>query len=167
MNATVRRLENNMVTLGTGVIVLGIWSVLKVAFEFVLGGADAINAEVPDELREYMTITLIFFWVLTDIELAARVYIGLSSRAAGKGKRKGIAYLVWTIVLMLDLFLTACSDFYIYAFVMGNLAMAIITLLIDGTSFFITLELFLSAVRLGKLRKQESLLTNEKGGAAV
>ena len=166
MNATVRRLENNLVTLGTGVIAFGIWSVLKVAFEFFLGGT-VIDADVPEELRGYTPAILIVFWVFTAIELAVRIYIGVSSRADGMRKRKSKAYLVWSIVLMIDLFLTAFIDFYIYAFMLNSFATTIITLLIDGTSFFITLDLFLFAVRVRKLRRQEASQTNEQGGAAA
>ena len=82
-------------------------------------------------------------------------------------KRKSKAYLVWSIVLMIDLFLTAFIDFYIYAFMLNSFATTIITLLIDGTSFFITLDLFLFAVRVRKLRRQEASQTNEQGGAAA
>lgn len=167
MNATVRRLENNMVTLGAGVIAFGIWSVLKVAFEFFWGGTAYIDKDIPEDMRGYIPIILIVFWGLTAFELAIRIYVGASSRADGKGKRKGKAYLVWTIVLMIDLFLTALSDFYIYALTLNSITTAIITLLIDGTSFFITLELFVSAVRVRKLRQQEALQKNEKGGAAA
>lgn len=167
MNATVRRLENNLVTLGTGVIAFGIWSVLKIAFELLLGASELVDSNVPDESKKYLAIAYIIFWALVLIDLAARIYVGLSARAEGKGKRKSKAYLVCTIVLMLDLLLTAFADLYFYAFSLNNIAAAVVPLLVDGTSFFITLELFIYAVRLRKLRRLEASPTNQKGGSAA
>ncbi len=89
MGAKTRRLENNLVTLGTGIIAFGLWAFIKLLLTVMFLGS-AYFADSPEEQRLAVVIAT---WVVAVLTLLMYVWIGLSARAEGKGKRKKPVYL--------------------------------------------------------------------------
>ena len=161
-----RRDENTLMVVGSGVIVFGIWSVLKVLLLETTRLPEMI-AEIRLEdlgLEELglgdlswvvaaMAIMLVLIGLLLD--LSVRVFVGLSARAEGKGKKQGRAYLVWSALLLTLSGLSFCS--YVYAFFRRSdqIMDADAAILVELTSFVTLLQMILSAVRVRRARRAE------------
>ena len=82
MDAKTRKTAINLITLGTGVVFFGIWTLVKSLVSFIL-----LDAELHENLTEEMILfTKIFFWSLIGVSFILNLYVGLSARALGKGK---------------------------------------------------------------------------------
>lgn len=151
MDSIIRKTEINLSTVGNGVILFGIWTLVKFLLTAVF------TAENSDEKAALFSLSA---WILTIAEFALRCYIGFSARAEGKGKQKRVVYLVFTAflifiylpIIILEIFMLFILPDYIF-----NL---IITLIIDVTSVTFLFELMINSIRLRKLRKLQS----ENGG---
>ena len=97
MGAKTRRLENNLMTVGTGVAAFGVWALVK----YILT-AFVLNEEIEDSMEpSSLKVIYIFVFSLTLLDFLMRCFIGFSARAEGKGKNKGVFYLVITVLLIL------------------------------------------------------------------
>lgn len=158
MDATARRLENNLITLGTGSMVFGFWLFIKTALTYVMLGAES---EYNLSLEENI-IAMALVLLLPAIDMLLRIYVGFSARAQARGKKKSPAYLFaagfiifyYTLIIIFEIVLT-------FMFMSGLLNM-IIAIFIDITSVVFLLEVFISSVKLRRLNKQ---LNAENGGA--
>ena len=151
MEVKIRRLESNMITIGTGIIAFGFWGFIKFILSYLLLGAQSVGI-ADDEFRTVIAVSVWGFAILTPL---VYLWIGLSARAEGRGKRKSILYLLmvgWiiffsSIVLLLELYsLTAMKDWF----------EIIVTLIIDLTRFVFLIELMVYSISLRKLRKQQN-----------
>ena len=79
MEIELRRRRINLMTLGSGVIAFGVWSVLKT---FLYIWVDSYVFEFPD------------------IHFALRAYIGLSARSVGMGKKKSRVYIILAAMIL-------------------------------------------------------------------
>lgn len=158
MDATARRLENNLITLGTGSMVFGFWLFIKTALTYVMLGAES---EYNLSLEENI-IAMALVLLLPAIDMLLRIYVGFSARAQARGKKKSPAYLFaagfiifyYTLIIIIEIVFT-------FIFMSGLLNM-IIAIFIDITSVVFLLEVFISSVKLRQLNKQ---LNAENGGA--
>ena len=97
-----RRFGNLLTVSGLGVIAFGVWNVLKMILVFVMQRdmIEAIFAEISaNALIKYITIAIIAAIMLLDFLI--RLFVGLSARAEGFGKKKGVAYIVFAVLLVL------------------------------------------------------------------
>ena len=158
MSTKIRKTEINLVTLGTGVVLFGAWTFVKVVLSTLLYSDGMFDS--MDELGEFRDIAVIITYIL--IFLAAVIiflihfYVGMSARAEGKGKRKTALYPTVTgIIVFFDLLLLAPEAYLLFT---GDntLTYIIITLIIDVTSMVIHLELLINAIAIRRLKKKEA-----------
>ena len=101
MEIELRRRRINLMTLGSGVIAFGVWSVLKT---FLYIWVDSYVFEFPDMPPELIGVAnaiayaLLGFLVL--IDFALRTYIGLSARSVGMGKKKSRTYIILAVMIL-------------------------------------------------------------------
>ena len=159
MGAKTRRLENNLMTVGTGVAAFGVWAFVK----YILT-AFVLNEEIEDSMEpSRLKVIYIFVFSLTLLDFLMRCFIGFSARAEGKGKNKGVFYLVITVLLILIYAFNIVVEIIGYITFPPALLTMVVTLLIDVTSAAMLVELFVSSVKLRKLRR---LADDSKGGTA-
>ncbi len=159
MGAKTRRLENNLMTVGTGVAAFGVWALVK----YILT-AFVLNEEIEDSMEpSRLKVIYIFVFSLTLLDFLMRCLIGFSARAEGKGKNKGVFYLVITVLLILIYAFNIVVEIIGYITFPPALLTMVVTLLIDVTSAAMLVELFVSSVKLRKLRR---LADDSKGGTA-
>lgn len=154
MGATKRRLENNLVTLGTGIIAFGLWAFIKLLLTVMFVG----SAYFEDTAEEYRFITMIATWVIAILILLMYVWLGLSARAEGKGKQKKPFYLfVVGIISLYSFFGILLETFYLFTQFnnMEDPLTVFVTIIIDVTRMVFLIELIYSSVSLRKIRKQE------------
>ena len=150
MEIKTRRLENNLITLGTGIIAFSIWSLLKYAMAFFF---DPSYTEGLNGIAKTVFIILIVTISLTDVLF--HFYIGVSARRDGRGKKKTPLYLVLTAVVILVY--AAGIGFEIYQlFVTEKYFTMAVTLLVDVTATIIFIEMFAYAVQLRRIRRQKT-----------
>lgn len=154
MEAKKRRLENNLVTLGTGIIAFGLWAFIKLLLTvFFLG-----NAYFKDTAEEDRLAALIVTLVVAVLMLLMYVWLGLSARAEGKGKKKNPFYLIVvglislfnivTILLSILYLLTEFNE-------IEDPLTVFVTIIIDVTTMIFLIQLIYSSVLLRKIRKNE------------
>lgn len=154
MEAKKRRLENNLVTLGTGIIAFGLWAFIKLLLTvFFLG-----NAYFKDTAEEDRLAALIVTLVVAVLMLLMYVWLGLSARAEGKGKKKNPFYLI--VVGLISLFnIVTISLSILYLLTEFNEIedplTVFVTIIIDVTTMIFLIQLIYSSVLLRKIRKNE------------
>lgn len=161
MEPKIRKLENNLITIGTGIIVLSAWTFFKILM-FVIVSWE----EIAGNIEPYVALiaaSVVLFIVFVDFLI--HLFIGLSARNEGKGiikckkknKKKRNGYLV---LLGIIIFLNSAAIIgeFIYLFIQkqdGSLS-SVITMVIDLTSLMIMCDLMISAIKLRKLKKQRT-----------
>ncbi|MBQ6412094.1 MAG: hypothetical protein IJI19_01255 [Ruminococcus sp.] len=151
MDVKIRRLESNLTTIGTGIIAFGFWGFLKFILSYLFLGAQSVGIDGD----EYITVIAIFVWAVAILIPLVYLWIGMSARAEGRGKRKSALYLfmvgwiifVSTIAILMELYsLSKLKDWF----------EIIVTLIIDLTRYVFLIELMVYSVTLRKLRKEQS-----------
>ena len=155
MEAEKRRREINLITIGTGVILFGLWTVIKIALSNILIGIK-IDGVMSDDLILLINIVL---WVFVGIDFLARCYIGFSARAEGKGKHKSIIYLILTGLMIASYSAMIPLEFSAIFTSGEDMLNMIITIGIDITSIAFMIELMINSIGLRRIKK----LQGEKG----
>lgn len=151
MDVKIRKLESNLITIGTGVIAFGFWGFLKFILSYLFLGAQSVGIDGD----EYITVVAIFVWAVAILIPLVYLWIGMSARAEGRGKRKSVLYLfmvgwiifISTIAILIELYsLSKLKDWF----------EIIVTLIIDLTRYVFLIELMVYSISLRKLRKEQS-----------
>ena len=147
--AKTRRLEINQMTLGTGVVIFGIWSLIRMGLTLFIFN-DGMDAEFDPD---YRTLSLAIVWVATILLFLLYAYVGLSARSEGRGKRKSVAFLIWSgFALFLYIISLVFEVSAMFEEEKGIFSM-VASLIIDITSIVCMLEMMVGSVKLRKLRK--------------
>ena len=91
-----RRYQNLLTVSGLGVIMFGVWSVLRTIL-LLFFQQNAVSQAFNDES---VTVRILSYTILAVMLLAdslSRLFVGLSARAEGFGKKKGYAYIVFAV----------------------------------------------------------------------
>nr|WP_316615269.1 hypothetical protein [uncultured Ruminococcus sp.] len=153
MGAKTRRLGNNLVTLGTGIIAFGLWAFIKLILTVVFLGS-AYFEDSPEERR---LAVMIATWVVAVLTLLMYVWLGLSARAEGNGKKKKPVYLFVVGIISVYGFVMILIEVFIMITKFNKIDdpfSLFITIIIDVTRMIFLIELIYSSVTLRKIRKQ-------------
>lgn len=150
MDVKIRRRENNLRTLGIGVLAFGLWTFVKYMLTFFLYGEDIDEALTDIEL----TLLNIIIWIVSSVSLLIKIYIGISARSESMGKRESAFYIILTGWMALFALLSIIGEIYLIITQTNHLINAAITLIIDVTSLTILVELMVNAIGLRSLRKK-------------
>lgn len=150
MEIKIRRLQINLITLGTGFIAFGMWEFIRTTLTSVL---------IPDESLQSMDAAgkwtvYIITWILAGAIFLIDLWIGLSARAEGNGKRKRSFYLVVIGFIILFNSILILAEIAVLIILHEHIFTYLITLVIDTTKLIITIDLLRSAITLRKLKKQ-------------
>ena len=158
MEVQKRKLEINLKTIGTGVILFGVWTFVKFAVNFMLFGSE-LDETIGENVRLAINIGI---WIVVSIDALIHLYIGMSAKAEGNGKRKGRLFLGLTAVITVLYALLLPLEFAAIFLHDTGWASLIVTFIIDVTATVFLAEVFLYTVKLRRLRKE-----TETGGAAA
>ena len=160
MNANIRRMEINLMTLGTGVILFAIWTFIRSALTLFL-----FNDDIRDLIPPHLSVWVYsFVFIITVIAFLFELYIGISARNEARGKRKSVLYLIFSVIGIASYFAVSVAEF-IAIFSPGErgIIALITTFIIEITATVCLTEMLINSIRLRKIRKNLSL--GEKGGA--
>lgn len=144
-----RRYRNLLTVSGLGVIIFGLWSVLKTIL--LLFMKEGILSEIPDDTFVRVMFFLILGGILL-IDVLIRLYVGLSARAEGFGKKKGYGYVVIAILMAL----ASLTSLVLIFFDTNEQSIweLIVSVIVEATSLVVTIELLVAAFTVKKLKKE-------------
>lgn len=159
MQKEIRRCNDHLVSIGTGVTLFGIWTVIRLVVSIFLERKNIfgdLEAEVTEELT--ISILTIIFWgliiIMALLILALHLFIGLSARAEGLGRKKKIGYLIFTGIFIVLYCILIPLEIVHFNTTFESVTNGVVTLFID-TSVLVTLaELMYNAIRVRKLSAQ-------------
>lgn len=176
----IRRAQDTLVNVGTGVILFGSWEVIKVMLTMIANRAKLLdymksNIETVTDGPVFSdtALFLIFFsmaMVFYGFGLVSRIIIGRSAIAEGKGKKTGSVYLVLTAVMILIGVSSFWGDLLL---LMGKNAgavgedlllkdVSIVSLFIELTSLVMLIEMAAAAIKVKRYKRRQRRL-QEKG----
>lgn len=158
MERLLRRQQDTLVAMGTGVIAFGTWSVARSIVYFVTGVRE-IQTTFPARLTDSVAIAVLYALLvaLLTFDLGLRFYVGLSARAEGKGKRGGKLYLVITVLLIASYLYTIPQDILVFSRGRETFLDTIASLFIDLTSLITLVWLLIAAIRSRRLTDAEEV----------
>lgn len=153
--ARIRRLQDTITIAGTAVIAFSVWSLAKTwlflslagesALRWLLGllgiGNDALTIAV------YASLAAIVI-----IDLGVRIYVGLSARAEGHGKRKSPLYLVIAVIIALLNISSLCAIALGAPSGVPPLSM-MVSVIIEATAIAALALVVYGGIRLRQMRK--------------
>ena len=161
MERELRKRQNLLVEAGMGVVLFAVWSVAKVNLylghsTFFLEELYRTAEQFGIKEKTFLIFMASFIAVILLVQLSIRLYIGLCASAEGKGKTKGWAYLVLTVVLLMIEGQTCWQSFGVERILGGEeLSIDLVTgLCMELASLYVLLELLISGIRVKQLRKK-------------
>lgn len=152
MGVKIRRLENNLVTLGAGIIAFGLWSVIKFSLTNLMMGKEFTDT-LDNEYRLAFNLIGIAFIIGSFL---IYLWIGLSARAEGKGKRKKIFYLIAVVIIIIYSILMILYECFLMIISEEGILSFVVAMIVDGTRTVFLIELLYSSITLRRLKKQRS-----------
>ena len=168
LSVKIRKNRDNLIIIGMGTIMFGMWSLLKTALSILMGNDQVIAAvdyalgssEISqDEYlmsvldRHMLTVGLtVILIVLTLVVVAIRAFIGISAIKEAKGGKRKNLYLVITGLFILGYGAVVFLDGYSF-FVRESedFLDTIVAVVIEVMSFITLLELLISVFSIRKL----------------
>ena len=148
-----RRYKNDLYVSGTGVIIMGAWSVIKALMEIILGPEDYFDmGDIEPDYRPYvLVISVVFVLLFMLLILAVHLYIGMNAAKAARGMDHKKGYIAGSIILLI---LTLIS-FTSYANDdPEDIDTTIASILVDLTTIYIFAVVVISSFRIKKLEEQ-------------
>ncbi len=161
MDVKIRRLEVNLSTLGTGVILLSLWNVAKTVLMMFLDQQDLLGVDHFSPDSHSRTLYTIILWGVVLLDTVLHLLVGLGARAEGHRRPKSAFYLVLDCFLILMSILAVVVEILTLFTASAALISAVITLLIDLGFLGFLLELAVTGFRLRRLKRRAAL---EEGG---
>ena len=169
-----RRSQNTLIVVGTGVILFSIWTVVKtLGLIFMLKdesiaiarkAADEIGVSVSDQHLYYIALAVMLIIML--MFLAVRTYIGRAAISEGRGVRRRKGYLILAAIMIIintaavaANYLLPESQEYLGEFSTNN---SLPALIIEVTSLIMMAEMVFAAARLRRARRRISQSTDQK-----
>ena len=151
--ALLRRYEDDLYVSGTGVLIMGLWGVIKAVLLSFSEYKDLYHVETGDPKNDlFVTVfTVIFMAVILILILWFHAYVGLNAMRAAKGKKYKKGYYTGAIILLILL----VSTFYSYVEMFKDLVKIdtnIASVLVDLTTVYVLVMVIVSSNRIKKLK---------------
>ena len=159
-----RRTRSTLHSLGTGVIIFGVWSILKTITLLIVTPIETYLS--GEELEAYISVPVsiriavyaVLLMILLMVDLIPRIYIGRNAIRIGLGKKPGrlftvlcwFLFAVWALLDLISLFFLPQAQNPA-----TGMLDTIITFIVDVTATVIIGELCFSVRRLKKLEQGE------------
>ena len=153
-----RKNADNLVILGTGVIVFGFWSIMKFSAQ-LLFNVPVFDEAMLEELDPIgVVFVMIFIGIFYAVDMAIRLVVGLGARAEGKGTSRSDkphkAYLFFNIWLIVFSIISVVVAIDVFISSNGLTFSNLISLFMELSSLIILLEVFISALYVRKYRRE-------------
>lgn len=161
-----RRAQNTLIVVGTGIILFGFWSAAKLLGSLLILRKETIDMVVAASgttegvsERALFIVLFVFTTIIVALLLALRAFIGRAAIDEGRGKRRGILYLVLTALFIVGSALSIITDIRVIFFSeeaaeqFGALTpdQSLTALVIEVTSLIMLIEMVISSIKVRKL----------------
>ena len=164
MKRELRRYEDRLIVTGSGIFVVGLWSVVKFAMIYAFGQLPEFSNEIMAELGESETLVLgIVLFITLVLLMLSHLYIGRS--AQNEGLRKSTnkwGYIVFTVLFTVLYGISVSDDIRNLDIYYDTAFDGIVETIIDITVLVTLVELIIAAVEVKYLRYKIS--KQEKSG---
>lgn len=153
-----RRYQNLLTISGLGVIAFSLWSIMK-SFLFIFLRNEVFTEalkmkNVPDDFRVRAILYSIFGSIIL-FDFLLRLYVGLSARAEGFGKKKGYAYIVVAFLIAIASLFSIVMIFFDIRFTgVTSLMELIVSIIVEITSAVVMIELIAAAFTVKKHNRE-------------
>lgn len=164
-----RRLKRNLADCGTGYIIFGVWTVIKIFLTLTMNHPfieqllDDINTELdmpvdadPETVQFLVNLFLfIVFFIIAAVAFFIHLYIGSSAISFSNGKKKRKIFLFFCGCLIAANLFTIPSYFRyddVYAETSGD--KGLVPAIVDISMCFLLFEIIYSVTRIDRLRKE-------------
>ena len=161
MERKLRRYQNVLVCVGSGVIMFGFWGAVKSVMNMILKKQEiatlAIQMGVSEEtVSMMMPFMFIATLIVVALDVTLRMIVGLSARREGRARdeKKHWAYLVFAVILAMITLSSLFTDIATVDYNYSGVLDSVITAVIDLTSFVMSIELFVTGVKVKVLKKK-------------
>ena len=174
----IRKCRDILVTGGLAMVAFGAWTLIRGVLDVAkeLGGVlnnmsyEGLTEEEAAAARELIESNALFYGILAMIiaimavDLIIRIYVGLSARAVGLGKKKkngkertGILWLIFGIILAIIGCYSLISSLMSAGQTLQEHSVThfVIQLFVEATSLWVTVELVITGFRLRALTKNQ------------
>lgn len=162
----IRKSQNTLIVVGTGTILFGVWTMVKmVGLLFLLrdetiadfrSGFSDLDG-ISDAGLFWGTVALTF--IISAMALAARAYIGMSAISEGRGKRRSIVYLLITGIMIVLGIWSLGTDLANMGSreQLGALtaSQSLTASIIEATSLIMMTEMVISSLKIRKLTRRK------------
>ena len=157
MPAELRRQQNTLVVISTGVIAFAMWSVLKTFLYCFFHQSELLNI-TPEMEEGAILISQIILYILVFLALALdlipRIYVARSAIAVGRGRKKGKAYIVVSALMAAESVASILAEFFFMdSATFSNSLDTFASVLVDLTSLLMWIELIIAAMKVRKMTK--------------
>ncbi len=152
-----RRYEDDLHVSGTGVVILGAWSIIRILIELVLNTKDFIDLDEIDSVGAKAVTTALVLGliaILSFIIMKVHLYIGLNAIKAAQGKpyKKGyvLAAIIFTVlsVLSLIVYKDEFND-------LTRIDTTIASILVDLTTIYLFIVVIVSSFKIKKIKNED------------
>lgn len=156
MEMKLRKHQSTLVVAGTGVILFGLWSIVKTLMflttTWAALAAHAVELGLTNKFVIAIIIAIVVFVLGAD--LLMRLYIGLCAVSEGKGRKSRSFYLLvagWLLFTSITVFPANLYNAYSLS---GFAPDVLIATVLELTSLYALADLLFSGIRIKQLRKQ-------------
>ena len=169
-----RRSQNTLIVVGTGIILFSIWTVVKtLGLIFMLKDesiaiarkvADEIGISISDQHLYYIVLAVMLIILL--LFLAVRTYIGRAAISEGRGVRRRKGYLILAVIMIIINTAAVAANYLLPESqeFLGELSTnnSLPAFIIEVTSMIMMAEMVFAAARLRRARRRISQSTEQK-----
>jgi hypothetical protein len=152
-----RRNSRTLADLGTGIIVFGFWSIIKLATYLILNIPIYDLSEIEDMDQSDLPIVMGMLYVMLAIDVVVRLIVGLNARAEGRGRKRSSLYLIFNVWLILfGLFSVGSVIWECFESIMTESFFDyLLTLFMECSSLAITIEVYIAALSVRRYKLKE------------
>ncbi len=155
--ARLRKIEDDLNVGGAGIIILGVWSIVKVLIVAFLGTRDSLDLESENPgTRVIVTLLVIAMIAVTSvIVMTIHLYIGLNAMRAAKGREHKKGYYT-AAVIMLIISVLGLASYWEDIRKIEHIDTTIASILVDLTSIYVYAIIIKSTLRINKLKEKDT-----------
>lgn len=152
--ALIRRYEDDLYVSGVGIMIMGVWTVVKIIMELFLGSDFDFNLEAEDPRLRIVAIIVIglILAILMFLILKLHLYIGLNAVRVAKGKKFKKGYCT-AAKIMLVLTILGMGTYTSMFDKPESIDTQLASMLVDLTTIYIFVILIISTNKLNKLKE--------------
>ena len=152
--STLRKYQDDLNVSGTGVIIMGAWSIVRAVIEMFIGTNKMdLDADDPTDMLISLIVTFLVVSILFSIIMMLHLYIGVNAIRASKGMDHKKGYLKATVfflilsVASLVLYRDDLQD-------IKNIDTTIAAILVDLTTIYIFIIVIVSSLKIRKIKEK-------------